>query len=70
MTPLPKRRWSSRRQAKKRRSIKINFTSLGTCPKCGKPAKTHYVCPGCGHYRGEEVIKKVVKKKKRSENPS
>ncbi len=41
---------------------------LTKCPKCGKPAPPHSVCPNCGFYKGREVIdvmKKLTRKEKK-----
>ena len=29
-----------------------------TCPNCGEKIKPHRVCPKCGYYKKEEVVKK------------
>jgi len=51
MTPLPKRRHSTRRQGKRRAAIKLGLPKYQACPSCGKPKKAHQVCPHCGNYR-------------------
>ena len=47
MTPLPKRKWSSRRQGKRRASIKLALPQLLKCKNCGQMKKSHTVCANC-----------------------
>jgi len=47
MTPLPKRRWSTARQGKRRASIKLELPKLVNCKNCGQPKKSHTVCKNC-----------------------
>jgi large subunit ribosomal protein L32 len=51
MTPLPKRRISSRRKGKRRAAIKLIRPTLAACPNCGLMKKPHQECPGCHIYR-------------------
>ncbi len=65
MTPLPKRRHSSRRQAKRTRALNQVQVTLVTCKQCQVLRPPHRVCPKCGYYDGKpEVIKKEKSKKK------
>lgn len=66
MTPLPKRRWSTHRQGRKRATLKAQSQTASVCTNCGTPKATHQVCPACGFYREKQVIS--VKTKKPSEN--
>jgi len=69
MTPLPKRRWSTRRQGKKRIIFKAISNTESACPNCGKPKISHRACLSCGFYNGEKILKiKSVKSKKEVEN--
>jgi large subunit ribosomal protein L32 len=68
MTPLPKRKISTRRKGKRRASINIKLPHLGKCDHCGKMKKAHVVCPSCGFYKNKEVIHKKVKKEKKTSN--
>ena len=68
MTPLPKRRWSTRRQGKKRVIFKSASMADGKCPHCAKPKSPHLACKFCGFYNGEQVIKVKTKKIKEVEN--
>ncbi len=56
MTPLPKRRWSTRRQGKRRAAAKSMKLALSTCPNCGALKPAHAVCPACGLYRGKQIL--------------
>jgi len=65
MTPLPKRRWSTRRQGKKRATLKALAKTYSKCKNCGQLKATHSVCTKCGYYNGIQILK--IKPKK-SEN--
>lgn len=62
MTPLPKRRWSTHRQGRKRSNLKASSQTANKCSNCGALKPKHAVCPKCGYYRGHQVI--VIKQKK------
>jgi len=64
MAPLPKRRWSTARQGKKRASFVLVKPNLCRCPNCGEVKLPHTVCPRCGFYKGKKVINIKVKTKK------
>ncbi|OGG35191.1 50S ribosomal protein L32 [Candidatus Gottesmanbacteria bacterium RIFOXYB1_FULL_47_11] len=65
MTPLPKRRHSTRRGGKRTAAIHLVLPKLMTCAHCGKPRIAHRACRTCGYYGGREVVKqKTVKTKK------
>jgi large subunit ribosomal protein L32 len=66
MTPLPKRRHSTRRGGKRKASIKHQLLGLLVCGTCGKFRLAHRVCKYCGYYGGKEVVKQKVKKAKKS----
>ncbi|MBL7150791.1 50S ribosomal protein L32 [Candidatus Microgenomates bacterium] len=51
MSAVPKRRHSTRRQGKRRASIKLNLPNLAPCPKCKELKLPHVVCPKCGEYK-------------------
>jgi len=65
MTPLPKRRHSTRRGGKRKAAIKLNISALSLCSNCHKPKHPHTICPNCGFYNGKEVEKQKVKKAKK-----
>jgi len=50
--PLPKRRHSSTRQAKRRTHYKLTAPSLSSCPRCAAPRLSYQICPACGYYNG------------------
>lgn len=50
--PLPKRRHSSTRQAKRRTHYKLDAPSIATCKECNAPRLSHQICPSCGYYNG------------------
>ena len=54
--PNPKRRHSRTRGRKRRTHWKLDVTTLVDCKNCGQKKMQHYICPGCGYYRGEEII--------------
>lgn len=62
MAPLPKRRHSSRRQAKRTRALKVSGVTLVKCAQCGQPTRPHFVCASCGFYNKTAVVIKKVKK--------
>jgi len=64
---LPKRQHSKQRGRKRRTSQKTVIPSLGKCPNCSKPIISHRVCPFCGHYKGNPVVKIEVKEKKKKQ---
>jgi len=65
MTPLPKRRHSTRRGGKRKAAIKLSLIGLSTCPGCGKNIVPHRACPTCGMYKGKQIIVKKEKKSKK-----
>lgn len=70
MTPLPKKRHSTRRQGKRRINIRLSLPILTRCQNCHELIKPHITCPNCGQYKGQEIFALKVKtdeNKKRSE---
>ncbi|PIQ70441.1 50S ribosomal protein L32 [Candidatus Shapirobacteria bacterium CG03_land_8_20_14_0_80_40_19] len=65
MTPLPKRRWSTRRQGKKRATLKASSQSAVKCPNCGELKISHFACSKCGFYDGKKIITIKTKKVKK-----
>ncbi|MBT7913413.1 50S ribosomal protein L32 [Candidatus Bathyarchaeota archaeon] len=47
MTPLPKRRISTRRKGKRRAAIKLKLPKLVKCKNCGRIKKSHNICRNC-----------------------
>jgi len=57
MGPLPKRRISKTRQARKRaRYLRVNLPHMVPCPQCHHLRLAHSVCPHCGTYKGVEIL--------------
>jgi len=54
----PRSKFSKTRTKKRRTHIKASIPTLATCSNCGSPHLFHRVCPECGFYRGNVVIKK------------
>ncbi|HBC47358.1 MAG TPA: 50S ribosomal protein L32 [candidate division Zixibacteria bacterium] len=54
--PLPKRRHSKTRGAKRRTHWKLSKPNLVECPHCHEPRLSHQICPHCGWYKGREVV--------------
>lgn len=67
MTPLPKRKLSTRRQARRERSIKIHIKNPIRCQNCKELTIPHHVCKKCGFYDGKSVISLKTKIKKQKE---
>lgn len=63
MTPLPKRRHSTRRGGKRKAAISLTLLGLAACPHCRSMRVPHRVCPKCGYYNGKEVIKHENRKR-------
>ncbi len=55
MTPLQKRRHSTRRQGNRRATIKLTLAQLVPCANCKQPTRSHETCPHCGFYKGKKV---------------
>lgn len=63
----PKKKQTPRRRRLRRTHQKIDVPNLSACGNCGKPIKSHRVCPYCGHYGEELVIAQKVRKEKKAE---
>ena len=63
MGPLPKRKLSKGRSARRRSHLALKPTQMVSCPQCHSPKLPHHACPVCGTYNGREVIKIKGKKK-------
>jgi len=53
---LPKRKYASARQGKRRSHLAASPPALAECPQCHSPRPPHRVCPVCGSYNGRQVI--------------
>lgn len=67
MTPLPKRKLSTRRQARREQSIKLKIKKAVRCSNCRELTLSHRVCKKCGFYDGKKIIKIKIKKNKKKE---
>lgn len=54
--PLPKRRHSKARGAKRRTHWKLSLPNIVECPHCHQPKLPHRICLNCGYYKGRQVI--------------
>ncbi len=54
---VPKRRVSKARGRRRRTHWKLSLPGVVECPQCHETKLSHRVCPGCGYYKGKEVIK-------------
>jgi large subunit ribosomal protein L32 len=54
---VPKKKTSkSRRDMRRSQHDRISAPAVSECPQCGAPTMPHHACPGCGTYRGRQVI--------------
>lgn len=54
---VPKKKTSkSRRDMRRSQHDRISAPTVSECPQCGAPTRPHHACPGCGTYRGRQVI--------------
>lgn len=61
----PKKRLTSTRSGHRRSHQGQIKVQLNRCSRCGEPKLQHRVCPNCGYYNGEQVIKKQATKTKK-----
>ncbi len=66
MTPLPKRRHSTRRGGKRKAAIALSSVPQTQCNHCKAIIRPHSVCPECGYYNGSQIIVKREKTKKKT----
>lgn len=55
--PVPFRRTSKTRKAKRRTHQRAEKPTTIMCENCGANIKPHTVCKHCGFYKGKQVIK-------------
>lgn len=55
--PIPFRRTSKTRKAKRRTHQNAEMPTTIMCENCGANIKPHTVCKSCGYYKGKQVIK-------------
>ncbi|MFL2640763.1 MAG: 50S ribosomal protein L32 [Dehalococcoidia bacterium] len=56
MPPLPKRRRSNTRNAKRLAHTAMKLKNLSRCPACDNAKLPHQACPSCGTYNGRQVV--------------
>ena len=54
--PVPFRRTSKTRKAKRRTHQRAEMPTIIMCDNCGSTLKPHNVCKKCGYYKGKKVI--------------
>ncbi|HEX9717246.1 MAG TPA: 50S ribosomal protein L32 [Actinomycetota bacterium] len=54
--PVPKRKQTQARSAKRRANWKAEPATYSTCPQCHQPKLPHRVCGNCGYYAGRQAI--------------
>ncbi len=54
--PIPFRRTSKSRKAKRRTHQNAKKPTTIICDNCGTTLKPHTVCNKCGYYKGKKVI--------------
>ncbi len=59
----PKKRLTSSRSGKRRSHIFLKTKNLSACSKCKSPIVSHRVCPTCGYYRGQDLLRLEEKAK-------
>ena len=55
---VPKRKTSKSRRDKRRTHQNVEAPNTVPCPQCGDAMLPHHVCPGCGVYKGRDVVEK------------
>jgi len=63
---VSKRRQTSSRKKKRASHFALKKINVSSCPKCKSEALSHHACATCGTYKGKEVLKVELKKKKSS----
>lgn len=53
----PKRKSCHSRSAKRATHKKALMPAMSKCPRCGAIKSPHLVCPSCGYYKDEEILK-------------
>lgn len=63
MGALPKKKISQSRRGQRRSHDHITPVPLTACSQCGEQKPTHRVCPTCGTYNGNQVLRIKTKTK-------
>ncbi len=56
MMAVPKKKLTRARKGRRYSHAALKDPSPSICPHCGAPKEPHKVCPGCGRYRGRQVL--------------
>jgi large subunit ribosomal protein L32 len=62
---LPGHRHTSSSKRRRGSHFALKRNNLVSCPKCEEIILPHRACPKCGTYKGMEILKLKVEKKKR-----
>ena len=54
--PIPFRRQSKTRSAKRRTHQGTTKPTITTCSNCGVQITPHNVCKKCGYYKGKQIL--------------
>ena len=63
MGALPKKKVSRARRGNRRAHLALTIPQMMSCPQCGARKLTHYVCPTCGTYNGNQIL--TIREKRR-----
>jgi len=55
--PNPMKKHTRSRRNKRRSHDALSTPGTSVCPQCNEIKRPHQVCPNCGTYRGQEVVK-------------
>ena len=54
---VPKNKISKSKTNSRFANWKLQTPGLVECPQCHELKKSHQVCPKCGYYKGEQVVR-------------
>jgi large subunit ribosomal protein L32 len=54
--PVPKRKTSKSKSARRRTHYKAVAPGIVLCPSCKEPTQPHRVCSKCGIYKGKKYL--------------
>ena len=55
--PVPKKKTSSSKRDMRRSHHALALPVLSECPQCHAQRLQHHICPSCGYYEGQPVLK-------------
>lgn len=53
---VPKRKMSKMRLRTRKAANRWHAAKLNKCAQCSNPLPGHIACPGCGYYKGRQVL--------------